>query len=142
MDQVRHKCRLRHLARSTEDTYVGWIKRYIFFHQVRHPLEMGAPEVTAFLTHLAVEAHVATSTQNQAFSALLFLYRDVLQCPFGLLEGVQRTRNHLDPSYLQKAVFVAIRKLGIRLGKDRQCDREPVWWGSGIARRKLSCKTT
>lgn len=66
LDQVRHRCRLRHLALSTEDTYVGWIRRYILFHQKRQPLDMCGPEVTAFLTDLAVRGHVAASTQNQA----------------------------------------------------------------------------
>lgn len=59
LDQVRHRCRLRHLALSTEHTYVGWIRRFILFHHKRHPLEMGANEVTAFLSHLAVAGHVA-----------------------------------------------------------------------------------
>lgn len=92
LDQVRHRCRLRHLARSTEQAYVGWIRRYILFHQKRHPSEMGASEVTAFLTHLAVELHVAASTQNQALAGLLFLYREVLQCEFGWLDGVVRAK--------------------------------------------------
>jgi hypothetical protein len=79
LDQVRHRCRLRHLALSTEQAYVGWIRRFILFHHKRHPLEMGANEVSGFLTHLAVARRVAASTQNQALSALLFLYREVLK---------------------------------------------------------------
>ncbi len=70
--------RLRHGSRSTEKSYVGWIRRYILFHGKRHPGEMGAPEVTRFLSFLAVQGTVASSTQNQALSALLFLYRYVL----------------------------------------------------------------
>ena len=66
-------------AGRTEKAYVGWIKRYIFFHARRHPAEMGAPEVTRFLTSLAVDGHVAASTQNQALNALVFLYRVVLE---------------------------------------------------------------
>jgi hypothetical protein len=90
LDQVRQRCRLRHLALSTEHAYVGWIRRFNLFHHKRHPLEMGATEVGAFLTHLAVAGHVAASTQNQALSALLFLYRDVLDRGFGWLEDVVR----------------------------------------------------
>jgi site-specific recombinase XerD len=90
LDQVRNRCRLRHLALSTEHAYVGWIRRYILFHHKRHPLEMGAAEVSAFLTHLAVAGRVSASTQNQALSALLFLYREVLQRDFGWLSDVVR----------------------------------------------------
>jgi hypothetical protein len=78
LDQVRDAIRLKHYSYRTEQAYVGWIMRYIYFHNVRHPSEMGAPEVEAYLTHLAVKEHVAASTQNQALSALLFLYREVL----------------------------------------------------------------
>jgi len=84
--------RTRHMARSTEKTYVGWIRRFIFFHHVRHPLEMGKQEVEAFLTHLAVEGNVAESTQNQALAALLFLYREVLENEFGWLDDVVRAK--------------------------------------------------
>ena len=79
LDRVRGAIRARHFSRRTEETYVAWIRRYIFFHGKRHPVEMGAPEVTRFLTSLAVDGHVAASTQNQALSALLFLYREVLE---------------------------------------------------------------
>ena len=81
LDQVRDAIRLKHYSIRTEQAYIGWIKRYIFFHDVRHPAEMGAAEVEAFLTHLAVNENVAASTQNQALSALLFLYREVLGHP-------------------------------------------------------------
>ena len=92
LDQVRHHCRARHLALSTEHAYVNWIRRFILFHHKRHPLEMGAAEVSAFLTHLAVEGHVAASTQNQALSAILLLYREVLQRDFGWLQDVVRAK--------------------------------------------------
>jgi hypothetical protein len=78
LDQVRAVARARHLSHRTEDAYVGFIRRYILFHGKRHPLEMGAEEITAFLTHLAVTERVSASTQNQALFAVLFLYRDVL----------------------------------------------------------------
>jgi integron integrase len=77
---------------STEHAYVGWIRRFILFHHKRHPLQMAAAEVSAFLTHLAVEGHVAASTQNQALSALLFLYREVLEQDFGWLNDVVRAK--------------------------------------------------
>ena len=92
LDRVRNRCRVRHLSLSTEHAYVGWIRRFILFHNKRHPLQMGAAEVSAFLTHLAVDGHVAASTQNQALSALLFLYREVLEQDFGWLEDVVRAK--------------------------------------------------
>jgi site-specific recombinase XerD len=92
LDQVRNCCRVRHMALKTEYTYVNWIRRFILFHGKRHPLEMGDKEVTDFLTHLAVAGHVAASTQNQALSALLFLYRAVLQREFGWLNDVVRAK--------------------------------------------------
>ena len=79
LDQVREALRLRHYSWRTEQSYIQWIRRYILFHNKRHPRQMGLPEIEAFLTHLAVEEQIAASTQNQALSALLFLYREVLQ---------------------------------------------------------------
>jgi len=79
LDQVRDSLRLKHYSARTEQTYVEWIKRYILFHGKRHPTHMGGKEIETFLTHLAVERHVATATQNQALSAILFLYKYVLQ---------------------------------------------------------------
>lgn len=81
LDQVRDAIRLKHYSYRTEQTYAAWIRRYIFFHNKRHPKDMGSPEVETFLAHFAVTENVATSTQNQALSALLFLYRYVLQQP-------------------------------------------------------------
>ncbi len=78
LDQVRGKIRLKHYSIRTEQAYVDWIRRFILFHNKRHPTDMGASEVEAFLTHLAVKGKVAASTQNQARSALLFLYKEVL----------------------------------------------------------------
>ena len=79
LDRVRDAIRVKHYSIRTERAYVGWIKRYIFFHGVRHPQEMGATEIEECLTHLAVKRNVAASTQNQALSALLFLYQQVLK---------------------------------------------------------------
>ena len=78
LDQVRDKIRIRHYSIKTEKSYVGWIKRYIYYHKLRHPAEMGKKEIEEFLSHLAVERHVSPTTQNQAFCALLFLYEQVL----------------------------------------------------------------
>ena len=88
LDRMRDKLRTMHLALSTERAYVDWVRRFILFHGKRHPQEMGAREVEAFLTHLAVERNVAASTQNQALAALLFLYRNVLEQDFGWLKNV------------------------------------------------------
>jgi len=78
LDQVRDQIRVRHYSIKTEKSYVGWIKRYIYYHKLRHPAEMGKREIEQFLTHLAVERNVSPTTQNQAFNALLFLYEHVL----------------------------------------------------------------
>src|SRR3989449_4833613 len=92
LDRVRDAIRARHYSRRTEDAYVGWIRRYIFFHGKRHPAEMGAPEVARFLSSLAVDGHVAASTKNQALSALLFLHREVLGVELPWLDEVVRAR--------------------------------------------------
>ncbi len=86
LDRMRDTIRLKNYSYRTEKAYVRWVKRYIFYHQKRHPEEMGKVEVEAFLTHLAVEGHVAASTQNQALSALLFLYGQVLRQPLGQVD--------------------------------------------------------
>jgi hypothetical protein len=81
LDRVRGACRARYFSRRTEEAYVLWIRRYIVFHRKQHPSELGADHVVKFLTHLAVDRSVSASTQNQACSAVLFLYRVVLgQC--------------------------------------------------------------
>ena len=90
LDQLRAALRVRHCSRRTEEAYAHWVARYIRFHDIRHPREMGAVEINAFLTHLAVDGHVAASTQNQAFSALLFLYQQVLKVDPGRIAGVIR----------------------------------------------------
>jgi integron integrase len=92
LDRVRHKIRLRHYSIRTEQAYVDWIKRFILFHGKRHPESLGAPDVEAFLTHLAVERKVAAATQNLAKSSILFLYRDVLGRDLPWLQNVERAR--------------------------------------------------
>ncbi len=91
-DQLRDRLRLKHYSLRTEQAYVQWVKRYIFFHGKRHPSEMGKPEIEAFLTSLAVDRHVSASTQTQALSALLFLYKEVLGLEFPWLTEVVRAK--------------------------------------------------
>lgn len=88
LDQVRDRLRTKHYSIRTERAYCDWIKRFIRFHGKRHPRELGAQEVEAFLSHLAVEGNVAASTQNQAKSALLFLYKEVLGVDLPWLDNV------------------------------------------------------
>jgi site-specific recombinase XerD len=92
LERVRDAIRRRHYSDRTEETYVHWIKRFIYFSGKRHPAEMGAEEVTAFLNHLAREREVAAATQNQALSALLFLYKEVLGQRLPWLDGLERAR--------------------------------------------------
>jgi site-specific recombinase XerD len=92
LDQVRDVIRRKHFSIRTEQSYVDWIRRFILFHNKRHPREMAEAEVTEFLTHLARDGRVAASTQNQALSALLFLYKQVLKQEIGWLEGVERAK--------------------------------------------------
>jgi integron integrase len=92
LDQVRDKIRFKHYSLSTEDTYISWIKQFILFHGKRHPADMGVIEVERFLTYLATERHVSSSTQNQALSAILFLYREVLTVDLPWLDGFQRSK--------------------------------------------------
>lgn len=84
--------RLRHYSLRTERAYTGWIKRYILFHGKRHPASMGAAEVTAFLSHLAVAGSVAAATQQQALAALLFLYREVIEVDLPWLDEIVRPK--------------------------------------------------
>lgn len=92
LDQVRDRLRVLHYSLRTERTYLDWIKRFILFHGKRHPRDMGGPEVQAFLSHLAVAQNVAANTQNLALSAILFLYRDVLDMELPWLHGVTRAK--------------------------------------------------
>ena len=92
LEQVRNAIRRLHYSYRTEQAYVHWIKRYIWFHGKRHPAELGAPDVTAFLTHLAREREVSASTQNQALSALLFLYGRVLEVKLPWMDGIERAK--------------------------------------------------
>lgn len=92
LEQVRSVIRLRHYSLRTEQSYVNWIKQYIIFSHKRHPAELGAAEVTAFLSYLAISRRVSASTQNQALAAVLFLYRHVLKQDLPWLEDVERAK--------------------------------------------------
>lgn len=92
LDRLHEALRARHYSRRTEQTYCCWVKRFIYFHNLRHPEEMAEPEINAFLTHLAVKEKVSASTQNQALAALLFLYRHVISRDVGDLGNVIRAR--------------------------------------------------
>ena len=92
LDQLREQIRVRHYSIRTEDVYVKWVRDYVRFHGLRHPAEMGAAEVEQFLSHLAVRRQVSASTQNQALSALLFLYKHVLRIELPWLDDVVRAK--------------------------------------------------
>jgi site-specific recombinase XerD len=92
LEEVRDLIRTRHYSLSTEEAYINWIRQYIVFHNKRHPAEMGATEVSKFLTYLAVKRNVAALTQNQALAALLFLYKNVLRIELPWLDNVERAK--------------------------------------------------
>jgi len=103
LDQVRHKIRLKHYSLRTEDAYTHWVKRFVLFHHKRHPCDMGADEVERFLTALAVQSKVSASTQNQAKSAILFLYKEVLDIQLPWLDNVETAKR---PKYLPVVLTV------------------------------------
>lgn len=104
LDQVRTEIRLRHYSIRTEQTYLDWIKRYFLFHQKRHPMEMGKPEIESFLSYLAVARKVAPSTQSQAKSSLLFLYQKVLRLEVPWLDDIVAAKQpHRLPTVLTVA---------------------------------------
>ena len=104
---MRDAIRLKHYAYRTEATYVQWIRRYIIFHNKRHRKEMGKAEIEAFLTHLAVEGQVSASTQNQTLSALLFLYRELLNLDMAGIDAVRAKRPQYVPTVLTKQEALA-----------------------------------
>ena len=108
LDQVREVLRLKHYSYRTEESYVQWIRRHILFHNKKHPREMGHAEVEAFLTHLVVQGHVAASTQNQALSALLFLYRHVLDQPLQSVNAIRAKPSRYLPTVLTREEARAI----------------------------------
>ncbi|MEW6567095.1 MAG: integron integrase [Chloroflexota bacterium] len=134
LDQVRDAIRLKHYSIRTEESYVAWIKRFIFFHNKRHPLEMGTAEIEAFLTHLAVDLKVSSSTQNQALSALLFLYRHVLDHDVDFpLQAVRARRPHHLPTVLTRDEVAQL--LGCLSGTHQLMAK--LLYGSGL--RLMEC---
>ena len=134
LDRVGEAIRVRHYNRRTEKAYLAWIRRYIFFHGKRHPAEMGAPELTHFLTSLAVDGKVAASTQNQALSALLFLYREVLEQHVPWLDDlVYAKRPHHLPVVLTREEVRAV------LGEIHGVSRLMAFLLYGAGRRLLEC---
>jgi len=130
---VRDAIRLKHYAYRTEETYLQWIRRYMIFHNKRHRKEMGKAEIEAFLTHLAVEGQVSASTQNQALSALLFLYREVLNLNMAHTDAVRAKRPQYVPTVLTKQEAIAVIQQcdGIyQLGREAT-----VWERSSLDRR-------
>ena len=118
LDRMREIIRVRHYSIRTEDTYVDWARRFILFHSKRHPLDMGAPEVAAFLTHLAVQRNVAPSTQNQAKSALLFLNREVLEMRLPWLDEIvaAKEKRRLPVVLTPNEVRALLHELGGTMG--------------------------
>jgi integrase len=109
IEQVQDAIRLKHYSSKTEKSYVGWIRRYIFFHNKRHPKDMGSAEIEAFLTDLAVHQKVAASTQNQALNAILFLYKEVLKQDLDLkVDAVRAKPSKYLPTVLTKDEVFAI----------------------------------
>ena len=133
LDRLRAACRVRHYSIRTEDAYHDWCKRVILFHNKRHPLEMGTAEINAFLTDLAVNGKVAASTQNQAFCAILYLYKTVLGVDPGRIEGVVRANR-------PKRLPVVLSRDEVRRvlsGMDGTCRLAATLHGSGL--RLLEC---
>jgi integron integrase len=129
LDQVRATLRRKHYSYHTEKRYLAWIRRFILFHNKRHPKTMGQQEIEAFLTHLAVEAKVAASTQNQALNALVFLYKTVLDSPFDFtLQSVRAKRPKRLPTVLSKDE--ARRVLGCMTGTNQLMAK--LLYGSGL----------
>jgi site-specific recombinase XerD len=134
LDQVRARMRLKHYSLRTESAYLGWIRRFIVFHQKKHPSSMGKAEVEAFLSHLAVQARVSAGTQNQALAACLFLYRDILQIDLPWLSDVTRAKAS---TYLPCVLSITeVRELLAYLD-GRQKLMAALLYGSGL--RLLEC---
>lgn len=109
LQQVRDAIRRKHFSPRTEESYVHWIRRFVHFHGKRHPAKLGEAGVTAFLNHLARDRHVAAATQNQALSALLFLYRKVMNQPLAWLNDLDRAKRPAGvPSVLTRAEMNAL----------------------------------
>lgn len=129
LDLLRHRLRVRRYSRRTEEAYCQWVRRFVLYHERRHPAAMGEPEIASFLTHLATEKHVSASTQNQALQALLFLYKHVLDQPVGPVAGIKRAKvSRRLPVVLSVAEVRLI--MGQMRGVSRLC--AALMYGSGL----------
>ena len=129
LDRVREKIRLKNYSNKTEQAYSKWIKQYIIFHDKKHPQDMGAVEIEAFLTHLAMDRNVAASTQNQALSAILFLYREVLNQPVEIdFQYIGAKRPKRLPVVLTKA---EVQNILVRLSGEPKLIAQ-LLYGSGL----------
>lgn len=133
LDQMRDLIRVKHYSIRTEQAYVNWARRYILFHNKRHPREMGAPEIAAFLTHLAVDRNVAASTQNQALAALLFLYQKVLEIDPGPVDNVRAQKPKRLPTVLTREEVRTV--IGAMSGDNQLIAK--LLYGSGL--RLIEC---
>jgi len=134
IEQVRDAIRLRHYSIRTEDAYVHWIIKFILYHNKRHPKEMGIQEIEEFLTHLAVKDHVASSTQNQAYSAILFLYREVLRMELeGPIDSIRAKKPRRLPTVLSREELQ--RVIGAMSGVHQLMAK--LLYGSGL--RLMEC---
>ena len=117
LDEVRHRLRTLHYSYRTEQQYLGWIRRFILFSGRRHPATLGAAEIEAYLSHLATDRNVSASTQNQALSAILFLYEKVLKLELPWLDGITRARRsrYLPTVLTQAEVRAVLAKLDGRV---------------------------
>jgi len=129
LDQVQRALRVRHYSLRTEESYTQWVKRFILFHNKRHPLEMGKPEVEAFLSYLATDKNVAASTQNQALSAILFLYKQVLNIEIDWIDNVIRAKR---PKYLPTVLSSSEVKLLINEMVGTHQLLAKILYGSGL----------
>ncbi len=141
-DQIRHVMRLKHLSYRTEQCYIRWIDQFVRFSkgtgEWRHPCELSAADVEAFLTHLAVERHVSSSTQNQALNAIVFLYRDVLRQPLGNFDALRAIRRRRVPTVLSIAeVGELLTALDQRPGNEPYPIMARLMYGAGL--RLMEC---
>jgi integron integrase len=138
IENVRNVIRMKHYSIRTEETYISWIKRYIFFHNKRHPSEMSENEISEFLTYLAVKKNVAASTQNQAFNALLFLYKKVLKQNIGLIDDVERAKKpaKLPVVFTKKETFEILLRIDGGKGSFKWL-MASLLYGSGL--RLMEC---
>jgi len=128
LDQMRDLLRTQHYSIRTENAYVEWARRFILFHHKRHPKDMGNAEITAFLTDLAVKRNVAASTQNQALSALLFLYRELLHQEVGSVDAIRARKPKRLPTVLTKPEV--LRLLSAMAGTPKLMAK--LLYGSGL----------